>query len=849
MALNPFFLQGSSSEQRLVQQLINEQLKIYGVDVTYIPRKFVKRDSIFREIQSSKFDDNFTIEAYVNTYEGYSGAGDLMTKFGVSLRDELTITISKERFEDFISPFLDGADDDEIVLSSRPREGDLVYFPLGQRIFEVKFVEHEQPFYQLGKTYVYELKCELYEYEDEVLDTSIEEIDTQIQDEGFITTLNLISVGRNPTLSPLLDNNSGYVRNIFINADGRGYTRPPTIGFSTSPMSGGTATAVAITTSIGGSYSLKEIILTNAGYGYTVPPTITITGGGGVGAAATCGIETVRTGVIATIVDDGGTGYAVAPEITITPPKHVGAAATAIIDFPIGAGVSVLSAPISIGSSSYLFPGGTTGGVFYKTPPTVTFSLPTGTGESAAATATMTDYATNGGTVDSITVTPGSEGKYYGDVPTVTIDHPGFSYASATIDIGGGINGSSIDPGSIAFSTTGRAYTTAPTVAISTGGSYGIVPPTTAAVGVATIHPITGIVTAVSFDEVDAWAVGTGATIGFGYTVPPNITFSGSTGATRATATATVSAAGTVTGITVTDSGYGYASGTVPSVSISGSGGAGESFRATGIATLRVSSVQTTGTLGIGSTTITGITTTNIIVGDRVRLAIGHSDSYNFIPEDTYVTGIGSTSLTISNTPTNVGVATSVFEFGIDQCGIVTGIIITKGGGGYLSPPTVTITNDVNEKNYKDIIPGISTATARSTINSAGEIDEIYIEDPGEGYIYIPNILVPTVSAAAPPVTAGIGTFEFNEIVTGSTTGTTARVKEWNSSTNVLKVSINDGAFAAGEVIVGSSSSARYSVKSYDDRDIYDKYSDNDEIEAEADLILDFTESNPFGTY
>ena len=100
------FLQGSPGEQRLIQNLINEQLQIYGVEVTYIPRKFVNKQSIIEEVQSSKFDDNFLIEAYVNTYEGYSGAGDIMTKFGVSLRDEITLTISKERFEDFIAPFL-----------------------------------------------------------------------------------------------------------------------------------------------------------------------------------------------------------------------------------------------------------------------------------------------------------------------------------------------------------------------------------------------------------------------------------------------------------------------------------------------------------------------------------------------------------------------------------------------------------------------------------------------------------------------------------------------------------------------------------------------------------------------
>ena len=97
MALNPFFLQGSVGEQNLMQELINEQLKIYGVEVTYIPRKIVNRSTVFEELERSKFDDNFTIEAYVNTYEGYGGQGDVLTKFGVSLKDELTVSISKER--------------------------------------------------------------------------------------------------------------------------------------------------------------------------------------------------------------------------------------------------------------------------------------------------------------------------------------------------------------------------------------------------------------------------------------------------------------------------------------------------------------------------------------------------------------------------------------------------------------------------------------------------------------------------------------------------------------------------------------------------------------------------------
>ena len=111
MALNPFFLQGTASEQRLVQDLVNEHLQFHGVEVTYIPRKYVNKKTIIEEVQTSKFDDNFAIEAYVNNFDGYSGAGDILTKFGVSVRDELMLTISKERFEEFIAPFMAGQDD------------------------------------------------------------------------------------------------------------------------------------------------------------------------------------------------------------------------------------------------------------------------------------------------------------------------------------------------------------------------------------------------------------------------------------------------------------------------------------------------------------------------------------------------------------------------------------------------------------------------------------------------------------------------------------------------------------------------------------------------------------------
>ena len=360
MALNPFFLQGTASEQRLIQDIVNEHLQFHGVEVTYIPRKYVNKKSIIEEVQTSKFDDNYSIEAYVNNFDGYSGAGDVLTKFGVSVRDELILTISKERFEEFIAPFMAGLDDGtgegEIILSTRPREGDLIYFPLGQRLFEVKFVEHEDPFYQLGKNYVYQLKCELFEYEDEVIDTSIEMIDSQVQDEGYITTLNLIGVGRTATAIAQIQGTSasGYVRQVFLNNDGAGYTSAPNITIDPSPtgQEGDNAYAVGILTTKGGVTSLKEILLTQAGSGYTSPPKITISGGGGVGAAATAQLVTTGAGVIRFNVTDVGTGYATPPVVTI-PRPDVGATATAtvgvsgtITSFTMtGAGEAYISTP------------------------------------------------------------------------------------------------------------------------------------------------------------------------------------------------------------------------------------------------------------------------------------------------------------------------------------------------------------------------------------------------------------------------------------------------------------------------------------------------------------------------
>lgn len=328
MALNPFFLNNSSGEQGLLQDLINEQLRMFGVEVVYIPRKFVRRETIMKEISSSKFNEAFSIEAYLDNYDGYTGQGDILTKFGVSLKDEVNLIISKERFENFIVPFLRSNNPNEIELNSRPREGDLVYFPLGKRLFEVKFVEHESPFYQLGRLYVYQLKCELFEYEDEIIDTSIKEIDTRVQDEGYIATVNVVSLGATATATASIGN--GYIRKIYLNNDGYGYTSAPNVIIDPAPFGGTNAKAVAITTVFadGVTRLIKEIALTNAGIGYTQIPNITITGGGGIGAAATCSIETVQNGLISFSMVGLGSGYTTKPNIIISGP--IGGGQTAV---------------------------------------------------------------------------------------------------------------------------------------------------------------------------------------------------------------------------------------------------------------------------------------------------------------------------------------------------------------------------------------------------------------------------------------------------------------------------------------------------------------------------------------
>jgi hypothetical protein len=363
--LNPFFLQGSSGEQGLIQDLINEQLKIYGVEVYYLPREYVTEKTVIKEVIESQFTTAYPIEAYVDTYDGYGGQGTILSKFGIQELDDLTLIISRERFESYISPLIQRTANTK--LSSRPKEGDLIYFPLGDRLFEIKYVEHEKPFYQLQKNYVYELTCELFRYGDEVIDTGIDNIDDNVEEEGYIQTLQMVGFGS--TASAIAGIVNGGVRIVKITNRGSGYRNAPSVQFGAAPGSGRTATGVAqmisgivdFCESDPNLLRVQSIAITNPGSNYTTPPKITFRSNKGSGAAATCFIGDGIVGIIT--ITNGGSGYAAPPTVSFAGTSSLPAYGKAIIQNGTVTGIAITDA-----------------GLNYISPPQIIFSSPVLTG-------------------------------------------------------------------------------------------------------------------------------------------------------------------------------------------------------------------------------------------------------------------------------------------------------------------------------------------------------------------------------------------------------------------------------------------------------------------------------------
>ena len=167
---------GASQEQLLIENLVVESIKIYGHDVYYLPRTRVKTDNVLGEDSFSRFDSQFYVEMYIKNVEGFAGQGDFLSKFNLEIRDQVTFTIARRTFSEEV-----GA----LTSFVRPREGDLLYMPLNNKLFEIKFVEHESIFYQLGALQTFDLTCELFDYSGEQFNTGISAIDDKLKNLTF----------------------------------------------------------------------------------------------------------------------------------------------------------------------------------------------------------------------------------------------------------------------------------------------------------------------------------------------------------------------------------------------------------------------------------------------------------------------------------------------------------------------------------------------------------------------------------------------------------------------------------------------------------------------------------------
>lgn len=174
MATNPYFNKNYGGEQDLTEDLTIEIIKTMGRDLLYIPRNKFSQDELFGEQLGNYYTSGVPIEMYIDSVSGFEGQGDIAGKFGIEIRDNINLTVAKKRFIQEVQT--------KFPEITRPREGDLLFFPLTRALFEINFVEHENPFYQFGKLYSYRLVCELFNYNQEAFTTGNTDVDAVVNE-------------------------------------------------------------------------------------------------------------------------------------------------------------------------------------------------------------------------------------------------------------------------------------------------------------------------------------------------------------------------------------------------------------------------------------------------------------------------------------------------------------------------------------------------------------------------------------------------------------------------------------------------------------------------------------------
>ena len=253
--VNVYFGQGVRAEQMLIEDLIIESLKIYGQEIMYIPRTLISKDEILGEDRLSQFNSSFPIEMYFENVDSLDGQGAFIQKFGLMMEQSATLVVARRRWDQLIGRY------GQTIIPTRPCEGDLIYFPLTKGLFEIKFVKHQDPFYQLGKLYVYKLQIELFQYSSEFLDTGSQEIDAFESLKSFNT---------NTTR-----NSHGEVTSVTVLDQGSGYTATPLVSFASNSGHGATAEAVLGTGATAG--KVVSVTVTSGGTGYYSSPDVIFT--------------------------------------------------------------------------------------------------------------------------------------------------------------------------------------------------------------------------------------------------------------------------------------------------------------------------------------------------------------------------------------------------------------------------------------------------------------------------------------------------------------------------------------------------------------------------------------------
>ena len=274
----PTYYQGDTGEQGLYQDLVDEQIKLFGTDIYYIPR-IVLQDNTLDEVRYSKYQEQFQIEMLLQNVTGFGDGAEFVSKFGLRISDEVIFRVSTRRWDEEVAEH-----NPALTVDSRPNEGDLLYFSLTKDIYEIKFVEKEQPFYQFGKIQFYAITAEIYEVGSDDFDTGIEEID--VIEQTFDNAIQL-----------------------FMDPGGTGdfTVGEEVVGDEFLAKAAATLTGDAVT----------GITITDGGSHYKVatPPTVTITGDGS-GATATATVSS--TGIVnGILVTTGGSGYSSAPTVVI----------------------------------------------------------------------------------------------------------------------------------------------------------------------------------------------------------------------------------------------------------------------------------------------------------------------------------------------------------------------------------------------------------------------------------------------------------------------------------------------------------------------------------------------------